>query len=74
MQLQAVSILKRTFGMREAVTVIDTSADAVDKIETRRRLSVIISTMLDDVADGIIGRQVGPFLISIYSTYHVCGI
>jgi hypothetical protein len=51
-RLQVIHIFKKSFGMKEAV------ADDIIKEGGIRRFTIAANTMLDDVADDIIGRQV----------------
>lgn len=49
-QLQVSHLLRKALGMREAV--------ASNDLHDKPRITVVVSSMLDDVADNIIGRQV----------------
>ena len=51
-RLQFIHLFRKSFGLRASVAV-------EEHVEVgRRRYSVIVSTMLDDVANEIVGKQV----------------
>jgi hypothetical protein len=57
-RLQVIHIFRKSFGLRASVAV-------EEHVEVRRgRYTVIVSTMLDDVANEIVGKQVKEYQFS----------
>ncbi len=61
-RLQVIHVFKNTFGMKESVDVKENGEGARGG---GKRFTVAVNTMLDDVANDIIGKQVSfisPYL------------
>jgi hypothetical protein len=56
-RLQVLHLFKKTCGMREAVDVGE-EGTSKRKGGDDARYTLVVNSMLDDIADGIVGRQV----------------
>ena len=71
-RLQVIHLFEKSFGKKEAVKPKDGEEGRRGTVERGvKRFTGVVNTMLDDVADDIIGRQVSTFVVRLYTHCYI---